>query len=233
MFAGHIGVGLALGRSERRVNVGAFVFAALLLDFVLWLFILLGLESVTILPNFTSTHQPEFVFPYSHGLLAAFVWSFLAGIAAFLCYGKLGPAKIRAAAYVGVAVLSHWFLDALVHVPELPIAGENSAKVGLGLWQSMPTALAIEAFIALGGLWLFVVGTKLSGPKKLLLAVFVLLVLVSTIAGMTIAPAPPSGGAMAASSLVTIVIVCALAGWLARVPQKETIAPTEKDDPIC
>lgn len=28
MFAGHIGVALAIGRAERRVNVGVFVFAA-------------------------------------------------------------------------------------------------------------------------------------------------------------------------------------------------------------
>ena len=34
MFAGHLGVGLALGRAERRVNVGVFIAAGLLLDVV-------------------------------------------------------------------------------------------------------------------------------------------------------------------------------------------------------
>jgi len=42
MFAGHDGAALAMGRAERRVSVGVFVVAALLLDFVLWLFMLLG-----------------------------------------------------------------------------------------------------------------------------------------------------------------------------------------------
>jgi hypothetical protein len=42
MLAGHVGVALAIGRIERRVNVGVFVTAALLLDIWLWLFILLG-----------------------------------------------------------------------------------------------------------------------------------------------------------------------------------------------
>lgn len=79
MFAGHVGVALVIGRVERRVNVGIFVIAALLLDFALWLFILLGWESVTIPDDFTTTHQPHFVFPYSHGLLAAAGWSVLAG----------------------------------------------------------------------------------------------------------------------------------------------------------
>ena len=37
MFAGHVGVALAIGAAERRVSVGVFVAAALLLDLVLWL----------------------------------------------------------------------------------------------------------------------------------------------------------------------------------------------------
>ena len=48
MFAGHIGVGLAIGRAERRVNVGLFIAAALMLDFLLWFFVLIGCESVAI-----------------------------------------------------------------------------------------------------------------------------------------------------------------------------------------
>lgn len=71
MFAGHLGAALAIGRSERRINVGFFVLAALLLDVVLWLFVLLGWESVIIPPTFSATHQPEFVFPFSHGLVAS------------------------------------------------------------------------------------------------------------------------------------------------------------------
>lgn len=63
MFAGHIGTGLAIGRAERGLNVGVFIAAALLLDFLLWLFVLFGWESATIPGDFLSTHQPEFVFP--------------------------------------------------------------------------------------------------------------------------------------------------------------------------
>jgi hypothetical protein len=48
-------------------------------------------------------------------------------------------------------VLSHWFLDALVHAPELPLAGSNSTMVGAGLWNNMPLALGIEALILVAG----------------------------------------------------------------------------------
>jgi len=216
MFAGHVGAAMAIGRAERRVNLGVLVFAAVFLDFALWLFVLLGWESVTIPTNFSATHQPEFVFPYSHGLLASIGWSVLAGVATSLCYPRLNQAKLRAAVLVAAAVFSHWLLDALVHAPELPIMGAGSAKVGLGLWQLMPVALAVETVIALAGLYLFLSGASLSVAKKFGLAALSILILVFTVAGMTVAPPPPSVAAMAASSLVTIVVVCALAFWLGR-----------------
>jgi hypothetical protein len=217
MFAGHIGAALAIGLAERRVNVGAFVFAALFLDVVLWLLVLLGWESIAIPPNFASTHQPEFVFPYSHGLLASIAWSALASAAFFIWYPQLKKGRSRTAALVGTAVFSHWPLDALVHVPELPLAGASSMKVGLGLWQSMPVALVAEALILVVGLCLFMPGASLLRIKKFWLTVLSLLILGFTVAGMTVAPPPPSVIAMAASSLVTIIVVCALAGWLGRI----------------
>jgi len=53
----------------------------------------------------------------------------------------------------------------------------------------------------------------------LALALVTLVTLAFTVAGMTMAPAPPSALAMAGSSLVTLVVVCALALWLGRVPR--------------
>ena len=212
MFAGHIGAAMAIGRAERRINVGVFVCAALLLDLVLWLFVLLGWESVTIPADFIVTHQPEFVFPYSHGLLAALAWSALAGAATFLWHPLTGS-RLSAAAWVGLAVFSHWLLDVLVHAPELTLAGEGSIKFGLGLWQRMPVALTVEGLVTLGGLGLFLSAARLSRARNLWLAALVFFTLAFTIVGMSVAPAPPSAIAMASSSLLTIVIVCALAGW--------------------
>ena len=125
MFAGHIGAALVIARVEKRVNVGVFVGAALLLDLMLWLLVLLGLESVAIPSNFTSTHQPEFVFPYSHGLLAGVLWSAVAGAATFLACSGRPALKWRAAVLVAAAVLSHWLLDVLVHRPEMPLTGNT------------------------------------------------------------------------------------------------------------
>ena len=213
---------MALGRADRRVNLGVLVFAALLPDFVLWLLVLLGWESVTIPANFMSTHQPAFVFPYSHGLIASLGWSVLVGAAAYRWYLRPTQAKWRVAAVVSVAVFSHWLLDALVHAPELPLAGAGSAKAGLGLWRDMPVALAVESFIALAGLYLFVSAAKLSAAKKLSLSILSLLIIAMTVVGMTVAAPPPSAAAMAVSSLITIIVVSVLAGWLGKPRQPVT-----------
>jgi len=209
MFAGHIGAALVLAPAEPRLNVGALVAAALLLDVLLWLFILLGWESVTIPANFAATHQPSFVFPYSHGLAASVAWSAVAAAA-----GYLATRRARAAALLAVAVFSHWLLDALVHQPELPLLGAASMHVGLGAWQHLALALALEAGIVLAGLALFLRTRTLRRGKAVALAALAIALLAFTVAGMTVAPAPPSPRAMAASSLVTLLVVSALSTWL-------------------
>jgi len=222
MFAGHVGAALALGRVERRLNVGVLVTAALLLDLALWCFVLVGWESVGIPAEFARTHQAEFVFPYSHGLLAGVLWSALAGAAGLLTLAHLSRAKWRAAALIGAAAFSHWLLDALVHRAELPLFGAASPRIGLSLWNAMPIALVVEAALVVAGLCLFMRGSALSRTRSIALAVTTLLLLAFTIAGMTVAPPPPSPVAMAASSLVTLVLVCALACWLGRPPRAGT-----------
>lgn len=216
MLAGHIGAGFALGRAERRVNVGVFVAAALLLDLILWPLILVGWESVTIPADFAVRHQPAFVFPYSHGLLGCSIWSAAAGLVAILAYAHLGMRRWAVGGLVSVAVFSHWFLDALVHIPELPLTGAHSGKVGFGLWQHMPIALGFESAITLLGLILFLDGSGISRNRSRALVLLTFLVLALTLIGMTVAPAPPSDKAMAASSWITLVVICGIVWWIGR-----------------
>jgi hypothetical protein len=219
MFAGHVGAALAIGRAAREVNVGVFVGAALLLDLVLWLLVLLGVESVAVPSDFASTHQPGFVFPYSHSLLAGVLWSAIAGATAFLACSDHPPLKWRAAVLIAAAVFSHWLLDALVHRPEMPLTGGTSPMVGLALWNSLYAALGVEALVVATGLYLFVQGSGLSRSRSVTLTVLTLVILGFTVAGMTVSPPPPSALAMAASSLVTLGVVCALFCWLGRHPR--------------
>ena len=215
MFAGHIGVGLALGRAERRVNVAVFVGAALLLDAILWLLVLAGWESVAIPADFERSRQPVFDFPVSHGLAGALAWSAIAAAIASIALGRLRVARVRAAALIGIAVLSHWVLDAAVHRAELPLAGSSSPKVGLALWDALAVGLRTAVVIASAGAWLFLAGTGVPGARAFGVAAATFALAALTVAGMTLAPPPPSAAAMAGSSLATIAAVCALYAWLA------------------
>jgi hypothetical protein len=217
MFAGHIGAALAIGRAEPRVNVGVFIAAALLLDLLLWIFVLLGWELVSIPADFADTHQPEFIFPYSHGLLASLLWSALAGVLGCVLCSPV-KTKWRVAALVAIAVLSHWALDAVVHRRELPLAGPGSRSVGLGLWNNMPAALGLEATIVIVGLCLFIPATRIGRSRSVALVVLTVLAMVFTAVGMTVAPAPPSATAMACGSLATLGLVCAVAYSCGRLP---------------
>jgi len=61
--------------------------------------------------------------------------------------------KDRTAALIGGAVvLSHWFLDLLVHVPDLTLAG-SPPKLGFGLWNHPMIEMPLELGITLGALW--------------------------------------------------------------------------------
>jgi hypothetical protein len=214
MFAGHVGAGLLLGRGARELNAGAFVLAALLLDVLLWVFVLLGLESVAIPRDFAATHQARFVFPYSHGLAGSIGWAALAAMITFVSLRRL-PRRAVAASLLGLAVFSHWPLDALVHAPELPLLGAGSTRVGLGLWNHLPAALSVEALITLGGAAVFLAGAPMARGQRIAIWSVCLLVLAFTVIGMTVAPSPPSAVAMALSSLIAVLIVAAVVALLA------------------
>jgi hypothetical protein len=147
------------------------------------------------------------------------MWAVIAGRLLFAASARLGPARARAAVLAGAAVFSHWLLDALVHRPELPVAG--SVVAGLGLWDHVPVALVLESVILLAGIVAFLAGSGLARGRAIGIAVVALLTLALTLAGMTVAPPPPSAGAMATSSLVTLGIVCALTFWLGRTSRPQ------------
>lgn len=67
-----------------------------------------------------------------------------------------------------VASASHWFLDTITHINDLPIAGlRRDKKVGLGLWKYPRTAFALEYFF-------YAVVTALIMPANLIAPLLVI-----------------------------------------------------------
>ena len=216
MLAGHVGVALGLGRVERRLSVGVLLLGALLLDFVLWALVLSGIETVVVPADYAGRHFLTFIFPYSHSLAGACFWALLAGASVWLLAARWREGRLRASAVMAAAVFSHWILDALVHIPEMPVGGESTVKLGLGLWNRMPVALAVEGMIVAGGLWLLLSAGGLRRGQAAGLAVLTGVILALTVAGGTVAPAPPDPRYAAWSSLATDALIVLAGGWLGR-----------------
>ena len=203
MGIGHVAVGLGLKRMDRRVNVGWLIFAALLPDFLLGWFTLAGWETYAVPANFASGHYLLFTFPWSHGLLAHAVWAALAGFTAWRLTGR----RIAAAA-IGIAVLSHFLLDGIVHVQGLPLVGAGPL-FGLGLWRWLPLALAIEGAMAVLALW-FLPGRRIG------MTVYIALLAVFLIVGQAAGSEVPPRTGLIASWLIAPPLMAAIAGWLDR-----------------
>ncbi len=43
----------------------------------------------------------------------------------------------KTATLLGACVVSHWFLDWVVHLPDLPLTPRGDARYGLGLWNPL------------------------------------------------------------------------------------------------
>jgi membrane-bound metal-dependent hydrolase YbcI (DUF457 family) len=152
MFVGHYGVSFGAKKLEPSIPLWVLFIAVQWLDVVWAPLVLLGIEKVRIVPGFTATNPLDLYYmPYTHSLVAALLWS----VAAFLVYRIAAQQRASSASIVAGAVFSHWILDLIVHRPDLPLY-DNTAKVGLGLWNFAPAAFAVEALIFFGGMFLYV-----------------------------------------------------------------------------
>jgi hypothetical protein len=222
MFVGHYGVSFAAKRVAPTVPLWALFIAVQLLD-VLWApFILLGIEKVRIVPGITASNPLDLYYmPYTHSLLAALLWS--AG--AFLVY-RLFPTRgpVETAAFVvALAVLSHWVLDFVVHRPDLPLY-DNTAKVGLGLWNAPLIAFALEAALLFGGTWLYF-GTGL--VPRLRMVVFGL-VMLAIQAYVFFGPPPVSDRAAAWTALAAYIMFAAIVARLERPNRASRLGRTSE-----
>jgi hypothetical protein len=193
MFIGHFGLAFAARRATPRLSLGTAFLAAQFLDLLWPTLLLLGAETVRIQPGATAVTPLAFEhYPWSHSLLMVLVWALAVGGV----YGWM-RGQLRGAVIVGLLVLSHWLLDALVHEPDLPLAPGVGTLVGLGLWNSRAGTLLAEVPIFLIGVWLYARSTRaldrIGAFGFVGLVLFLALVYVANLSG----PPPPSVAAIA------------------------------------
>jgi hypothetical protein len=144
MFVGHIAVALIAKRFRPATSLGWYVAGATMLDLLWPIFLLLGLERVSIVPGALPFTPLEFdSYPWSHSLLMALVWGVVLG--AIARWRKVDRVD---AAIIGVLVVSHWFLDLVTHDPDLALWPGAASRFGLGLWNEIDITFLVE-----GTLW--------------------------------------------------------------------------------
>lgn len=186
MFIGHTAVGLAAKPFAPRVSLGWLIAAAWSPDLLCGLLIALGLEH----PGAPSDAGPFLKFgpgdyAWSHSLA---VTALLAALAAAFWFVRTRDR--RGALVLAGAVLSHWLLDLVTHLPDMPLVPGGRLH-GWGLWSSFWGCLIVE-----GGLFLAGAGLYLRTRRARAYPLAYLSVWAALYATYLILPAPQGGTAV-------------------------------------
>jgi hypothetical protein len=103
---------------------------------------------------------------------------------------------------VGALVVSHWLLDFVSHRPDLPLA-PGAAKMGLGLWNSVPAAVVVEGALFAIGVYLYATGTRARNRTRRIAFWALVVFLVGTYVANIVGPPPPSDRAIGMAGLLT------------------------------
>lgn len=213
MFIGHFAVGFASKRIAPRASLAPLLAAPLLLDLLWPVFLLLGVEQVSVNPpggnpllslRFTA-------YPWSHSLLMSVLWAGLFG-GSYYAVTRYG----RGAWVMALAVVSHWVLDWITHVPDLPVAPGGATVLGLGVWRSPVATVVVELALFIAGVWLYAAGTS---PRDRIgrLAWWTLVVIcLAAYIGSLVSPPPSSVTALGWTGIAGSVVFISLAWWADR-----------------
>ncbi len=209
MFVGHYGVSFAAKPLYRPVPLWLLFVAVQWLDICWSVLVMLGVEKLRVVQGFTEGSDLDLYYmPYTHGLAGALALSALLGGASALFF----KARSRVFWLVAACVFSHWLLDLIVHVPDLPLIG-NNAKVGFGLWRHVAISLPLELACLWAGALVYAFGTA---REKSWLWVFVAALSALQIYA-TFGPQPANPLAEAHMALLAYAVLAVLAGLVERV----------------
>ncbi|MFN3747661.1 MAG: hypothetical protein ACK4SJ_03140 [Sphingorhabdus sp.] len=162
MFIGHFAPAMIAARHKDAPSLPVLFIGAQLVDWAFFGWLLTGIEKMRVTPGISVMNPMDlYHMPYTHSLLGSAIFALVFGALIFAATRNRTGALIAAA-----VVLSHWFLDLLVHVPDLTFAG-SPPKLGLGLWNHPSIEMPLELALTFGSLGLY---AKIAKPKALPLA---------------------------------------------------------------
>lgn len=210
MLVGHYSASLAAKRLRPELPLWLLCVAAQLVDIIWAALVLARIEHVRIDPALPSVPLDLYFMPYSHSLFGAIAWSVLA-LALCRVDGRYGK---QCCLIIGAVVLSHWFVDLIVHRPDLPIY-DNVHKLGLALWDHPVAGFAVEAGLLFAGLvWLLRSNVIGSRRRRIALSVAaIILCLLGAAVTFKLVPVPNEVALVVSGQLLLYALVTA-AAWL-------------------
>ena len=204
MFIGHFAVAFAAKRAVPAVSLGTLFLATQLADLIWPLLVLGGIERFEIRPGITAVTPLDFLhYPWSHSLLMLAAWGAAFGAA----YAALRQAGTRTALVLAAVVVSHWVLDVASHRPDMPLAPGGGARLGLGLWHSVPATALVEGALFAAAVALYFRSTTALDRIGHWAAYGLVAFLVVIYAANLMGPPPPSVEAVAYSAMAMWLLV--------------------------
>lgn len=206
MYIGHFAPALAVAAATPDTpRLGSLFVAAQLVDLAFFAFVITGVENMRVVPGITAMNPLDlYHMPLTHSLLGAALWG-----AGFGLIVWLWCRSVAAGIWAALVVVAHWFLDLLVHRPDLTLAG-SPPKLGLGLWNHPWAEIPLELSLIAVCFLLYLRNTRgPAGPPLILLAVMLLFQAINWFG-----PQPTEYSlALPGMALVSYAVLIALARW--------------------
>jgi hypothetical protein len=217
MFIGHFAPAMVAATHKDAPSLPVLFVAGQLVDWAFFAFSLIGVEQMRITPGFTVMNPMDlYHMPYTHSLVGGLAWAAAFGIIISVWL------KNRTASLIAAAVvLSHWFLDVLVHGADMTLTGGPS-RFGLGLWNHPMIEMPLEIALTMGALWYY--AKRTGGWRTPVTVLAVALLAVQALNWFSPAPTEMSVE-MPISALLAFAVLTAIAAWVARGRASTSASP--------
>jgi hypothetical protein len=181
--------------------------AAQLIDIGFAALLVPGIEAMRIVPGITAMNPMDLHhMPYTHSLLGTLICAKIFGVLVWFAT-KRKEAAIGAA----LVVVSHWFIDLIVHIPDLTLYG-MPPKLGLGLWNHPLIAMPLEMLLIGGAFFYYLRRTEAPGGNRRLWILAALLAFAQAVDWF--GPKEPAYSlAIPATMLFAYALLAATAAW--------------------
>lgn len=215
MFVGHYAAAFALKGKVKDSSLGMLFIATQFVDILFFPFVILGIEKMRFVENFTAVNDFDMYFyPFTHGLLGSVAWALMFFGVYYFIIAKSKPNKKAIAWAMALGVLSHWFADLVVHTPDLPLVTDEP-KLGFGLWKNKLITFLSEAVLIVFSLMYYLSKTKtVSKIGNYVAAGFVVFLLLINYLNLYVLPKNNDINALTISALASYFIFAGIASWV-------------------